>query len=421
MLTRPVLRTLLASTSLVAGAGVTAHAQEVNGGGSTLASNTYKNAFTFFQVSNPGTDFSDFYVPSGSGAAQNALIQNTANAAGGTNVPFDFGASDATITDSTQLYGGTATSWNTVSTGKAAAGLLVEVPSFGTPITVAIKMSGITGNGQVNLTDAQVCGIFSGKIVNSNDSALAGSGIPSGDGPLTVYYRNETSGSGTSFLFTQHLSAVCNTGNSKITFSPQKVFATEFAGSTPPSNFVGEAGSGGVQSGIDGSSGAAIGYLSPDYTAIAPANANNPSAPFVANVDSVSPTPANTLAALAAGVAATDPTVNAARTQNNPADPNSFVPVAAVPPVGTYPIVGYTTLLLAQCYADPTVAAALKAYIGGLYRNAPTRAIISSGGFTPIPTALANVITADYLVTSTTSATAINGAGVGGCKGLAGR
>ena len=411
--TRVLLGTTATLALLTAGA---AHAQAINGGGSTLASPTYEALFFNFENNDPAADFSS-YAPSGSGAAITAVLTNTPNVTGGP-VPFDFGASDATITDA-QLQ-----TWNTGTTGRSSAGLLIQIPSIGTPITVPFNFSGIASNTAINLSDAQLCGIYSGKITSTSDAALSGSGIPSSNATLHVVYRSDNSG--TTFLFTQHLAAVCTSSTSNITFFATQTFSNLFttAGKTVPATFATGNGSPGVQSTI-GSTPNSVGYLSPDYTREIASPTGGAAAPYVAEVNGVQPTPTNTQTALATGTPSTDPSVNPAGTKFNPADPVSFVPVAANPGPGNgYPIVGYTTFVLPECFADASVAATLKTLITDLYRNAGYGSAIRANGFTPIASGVASTVISDYLLTGGTAASTINGVGAGHpglCASVAGR
>lgn len=380
-------RTILLGAAASLSVGTAAQAQLVTGGGSTLASPTYLTEFGVFQNNNPDTNFSNTYKPEGSGAAQTSVVTNSP-------AGFDFGASDALVSSGNlDTY---------TKTQQPADGNLVVLPTFGVPITVPLNFSGVASNSAVNLTDAQLCGVFSGKITNTSDSALAGSGLPPNQ-PITVAYRTE--GSGTTFLFTQHLAAVCTSSTSNITFSAVTMFSTLFPGNpgTPPANFKGGAGSPGVQGVVDNNA-SSIGYLSPDYTQIvASPNTTGGPAPYVATVDGVSPTVANVANALST---APTPTIDTS-------NPNSAIPVVANPSKG-YPIVGYTTFLMPQCFADPTVATALKSFISATYRQTIYRTIISNGGFATPPSALVSLINSTYLGSSNTS---LNGAGSGGCSG----
>ena len=412
-----------------------ARAQTVNAGGSTLASPTYENAFVVFSTINTTADFLDSYNASGSGAAQQAIITDMPNVSGG-SAPFDLAASDATANDAQQVdpTGFVPTSstnpaplyyaWNnpTNTVGKSAAGDLIILPSIGTPITIPFNFSGVSSNTAINLTNAQLCGIFSGGITNTNQLGAA-SGVPQTNSAITVGYRSD--GSGTSFLLTQHLAAVCpaTNGPDSITFKATTSFASLFPSSKPPSNFTPGSGSPGVQ-GVVASNANSFGYLSPDYTKIIASptlGTGVTAAPYVAEVNGVEPTPGNTATALSGGTPTIDPVLNTTGKAYNPADPNSFVPVAANPTSG-YPIVGYTTLWAAQCYADTTVASAIRGFINALYRTPAVDSLETASGFTPVPRTTSGFITSAYL--SATSATYIDGVTDTtnkDCAGLVGR
>ena len=401
-----MMRKLLLATTAAAAmtTAMGAHAQTaITGGGSTLASPTYLNEFGLFQNANSDYDISDFYTPEGSGAAQASVINN--GPAG-----FDFGASDATISQ-TQLN-----TWNTGAPGKAAAGLLIEIPMIGTSITVPVNLPTVTSNTSLNLSDSQLCGIFSGKFATW--SAAGVGGLSGAANNITVAYRGDNSG--TSFLFTQHLAAVCTTATSNITFTATQSFASLFAGGVP-SNFkpsisgsTTTTGSPAVQYTVANTTGA-VGYLSPDYTQVAasPTHVTGvANAPFVAEVNGVTPSAATAQAALATG---TPIPLSSTSGSYNTADPNSFIPVAAAPTAG-YPIVGYTTWLLPQCFANTTAAAGIKAFLTAHYTATGFRTIYNASGFSTVPTLVFTQINRAYL--SGTASSVINGSG---CTGLAGR
>ncbi len=234
-----------------------------------------------------------------------------------------------------------------------------------------------TSNTALNLTNAEVCGIFSGKTTSW--SSITGAGTAGLSGAIHVAFRND--GSGTSFLFTQHLAAVCNTTNSAFTttITPSTTFASlPFPGGTVPSNFTGASGTPGVQAAIIATTDS-IGYLSPDATLIAPVN-NGKNVPPVAEVGSVQPLPANVTTALGT---ATAPTGTAA---SNPAN---WVP--AVPnPASGYPIVGYTTWEVSSCYASSTVATGVSDILASLYDTtgsidpSGTAFELAQNGFVPV-------------------------------------
>lgn len=99
---------------------------------------------------------------------------------------------------------------------RAARGGLWQIPT----LAGAIALPRHAGLNFPNLTTAQVCQIFSARIVNW--SQIPGSGSSA---PIHVVYRED--GSGTSFAFTSYLAAACN-GNFGIPagyFKPAQSFA----------------------------------------------------------------------------------------------------------------------------------------------------------------------------------------------------
>lgn len=110
-----------------------------------------------------------------------------------------FAASDAPLSQ---------TEYNNYIAGHASGSQPVELPAVAGAIAIVYKKSGVTS---MNLTEGQICGVFSGQIKTWNDPALA-SAFPSGTAPtgnITVVYRSDNSG--TSFSMLNHLSAVCPT------------------------------------------------------------------------------------------------------------------------------------------------------------------------------------------------------------------
>ena len=261
----------------------------------------------------------------GSGAGQSAFLTNqpqTHGLACGTTIAY--GASDATLSTSPQI-----STWNSSSgastvngcattniglNGNVAAGgqggPIIQLPTFGTTIAIAYNTPNQPNNGQLRFTDAQLCGILSGLITSWTDTKLTnGAGDPvnypsvvnpantgtattAPTGAIFVAFRSD--GSGTSFLTAQHLHAVCTPaflgaaasnlvgGN----FTASTSFPSNFVGGTPPGNFHGFSGSGGVQAAVLANSDS-IAYLSPDFTLAAPVNigtnGSNPPAAFVLN------------------------------------------------------------------------------------------------------------------------------------------
>jgi phosphate transport system substrate-binding protein len=429
-------------------------ANTITGGGSTLAEFDYFNEFAIYNASvnpasaatfsNPDAEVGNtqhaLYWPSGSGSGQSAFLNNNLSidankvdsqiplgAAGGVNA-VSYGASDATLS-TTQI-----SAWNSSAVGELAAGHLIQLPSMGTGVSFPVVNAKVTANGATSthkavaggviLTDNDLCGIFSGKIVNWSATSAASSLTP---GAITVVYRSD--GSGTSFLLLNHLSAVCNTTNSNflpntasgaVAGSVSVNVSTTFANAgflingvaaatgTVPSNFLGESGSGGIANYLSGQGTApptgfafpptsAISYLTPDFTTVDP-NSNAVLAngaksalvvaavrnglPYIPTVVDVT----NALNHVSSGQFTTPPTTAAAG-----ALPQNYVPLIQTVSVG-YPVVGYTTFDFAQCYQNRNVAIGIIAFLQGHYAAGNAYATsVNNNGFVNITKTSAKV------------------------------
>lgn len=363
------------------------------GGGSSLAAIVYQaQALGHYGVTDP--TFGLNYSSIGSGAGHNMFLNNLFSYDTNNITPngpvIAFGASDATLTPA-QI-----STWTTATFGQPVSGNLIQIPTFGTTIAIVFKKTTHQQSGGLLFTDDQLCGIFSGLITTWADSrlstvALSGSTLPTGI--IHPTYRLDSSG--TSFLLTQHFAAVCHTSgtdiNSAINFSANTTFASEFP-SGVPTNFVGASNSSGIQTTIQTTGNTAngdLGYLSPDYTLIAPVNAGHAGFPAVAQVKNGTDGQPY-LPSAGSGQSALS-TV----TPPGPGDtaPNDYVPPVANPP-HDYPIVGFTTVNLAQCYssANTTVGFDIVEYWTDFY-NAPYMAsLLLQHGFSPLPTGLSTAV-----------------------------
>jgi len=379
------------------------------GGGSTLAGFDYPAEFAIFNGTAKVTATWSTYWLSGSGTGQQAFIQNdlscdisraktgttTCSGSGGAGNTVDYGASDATLV-AAQL-----STWATSTWGQSSAGDLIQIPSMGTGVSIPLNETvggAQVSNGQVTFSDNDLCGVFSGLITDFNQITDTGAALDAG--AFKVAYRSD--GSGTTFLLTQHLAAVCKTGtggNSAITFSATTSFKSLFSGGTPPSQFVGESGSPGVANYLEGANcpggtalPQALGYISPDYTTLYP----NSSATVCSNnikstlniaavytgAQKLLPTLANVTKGLAnPGAGSTNPTPPANAT--DAANPNKWVPAIPLVKAG-YGIVGYTTFDFAQCYGDLKVATAIKKFLTSHYTATGYKTIQNNNGFVTI-------------------------------------
>jgi len=391
----------------------TAHAttSTLNTGGSSLAAPTYIALYQLYTQSHSTILFN--YEAVGSGGGQKAFLNNDItqfeNVPAGTltygtivGTQVDLGASDAALS-ATQLTNPATGSY----ANSASDGPLIQIPTIGTPITVPYNESAQTS--ALTLTDAQVCGVLSGKIT---DWHTLNSKIKAGT-TIEVAYRSDSSG--TTFLLTQHLNKVCNSSNSAFPTLPVPVtkyfFSTTASNdpvflTTPPANFTGESGSANVAAFLVATPNS-LGYLSPDYTSIAPKSANTTSLKVASLVNASNntayqPTVANTQLGLAhAGAGATNSTPPSTKTAAM--DPLNWVPLVPLTTSG-YPIVGYTTVELSSCYANKAAGSAIIGLLTDTFGNSSYETIIKNNGFVTLSSSAASpyvqAVKADFLSNS---------------------
>ena len=365
-------------------------ASTITGGGSTSTQYDYIAEFSVYNAKTSGAQFGTYY---GSGATgQTAFLLddlscdinkvngnnggNCSGPEGGAGNTVDYASSDSVLTSS-QISG-----WASFQFGQVAAGDLIQIPSMGTGLSIPVENAAITANGKLIIQDADICGVFSGKITDFSQLSVNKGGTKPTPGAITVVYRNDSAAA--TFLLTNHLSAVCTNSNSDITFTATTTFQSLFPNSTPPANFVGEKGASGM-SGELVTLTSALGYISPDWTSINP-NSNAPShtllvAAVLNGKTAELPTTKNITAALARPKLGQNLTPPANKTEG--ANPALWVPVIQTVSAG-YPIVGYSTFDFAQCYADATVAAGIIAFMTDHYTVSQYLTIENNNGLVAI-------------------------------------
>jgi phosphate transport system substrate-binding protein len=223
------------------------------GGGATLPALGYGGDVTNRQITPISGSFlaaysaisgnpSVSYCQTGSGAGKNILagaagnnVQNScAGLAVGTPTPTGFGAPAAGRTDLVRPnFAGadsplSLTDFNTYVTNTSS--LPVQEPVVAGSIAIAFNNPDVDS---LNLTQDQVCGIFSGAITNWNDIA------PGTTGTITVVYRSD--GSGTTFGLSNYLSKVCG-GTAAKHFVTDQAFTTVDSLFGLPTGSVGQSG-----------------------------------------------------------------------------------------------------------------------------------------------------------------------------------
>jgi phosphate transport system substrate-binding protein len=167
------------STSAPAAAATTGNGVDLTGAGATFPQPIYLKWFSDYAAK---TGVKINYQPIGSGGGIRQLSEQTV----------DFGASDAPMTDDEMA--------------KAKGGPIVHIPTVLGAVVVTYNAPGITQ--PIRLTGELVGDIFLGRVRKWNDSRIAalnpGVSLPNSD--VLVVHRSD--GSGTTYIFTDYLSAV---------------------------------------------------------------------------------------------------------------------------------------------------------------------------------------------------------------------
>lgn len=199
-----------------------------------------------------------------------APLGQSPTGAGGAVDPLDFAGSDAAL-KSTE-YQQYATS------RKPTNGEPFEIPSIGGPIVYGYNKSDFPalGTNVMRLSRWTYCAIANGTITDWNDAAITKDNALSVTGgaskPITFYFRSD--GSGTSYIFQNHLNTVCgSTWTAPYNAAPYQSAGrsaywgrgtnTTWVGPTT-ANFVGASGNPGVIAGVQATHGG-VGYAEGAY------------------------------------------------------------------------------------------------------------------------------------------------------------
>lgn len=305
---------------------VSANAQQLAGAGATFPAPLYQRWGVDYNAKVPGVRVN--YQSVGSGAGVKNLTQGVV----------DFGASDAAMTDA--------------EIARVPRGV-VMIPATAGSVVVAYNLSGVDN---LKLSRAALTGIFLGKITQWSDPAIAEAnpGVTLPSTPINVAYRSD--GSGTTFVFTQHLAAVSPEFDEQVGVDKAAVFPVG----------VGGKGNEGVTALIKQARGA-IGYIEAGYAeanGLSVASLENKSGKFIA------PTTESGAAALAS-VELPD------NLRVWPVDPSA---------PDAYPITTFTWLLLYKKYDDPAKGKALKDFVQ--YGLTEGQSVAIPLGYIPLPDAV---------------------------------
>ncbi len=360
----------LGALAWVAGGAMTARAQTtaLNGVGDGLPQAEIAQEFQAYSAANPSVVF-------------NYQLSSTATTIFLSDTSLQFGTDETPLT-SAQALGYTRTATN---------GPLIQIPMFG--FGVAVPYNNPSLGRRQQLTDAQLCGIMSGTITNWSQ-------ISNTSGAITVVYRADQDP--TSFLLSQHFNAVCNAGNSGFGIYPVPIttqFSAMFAGGVVPKNFVAENGAANAATEILATT-YAMGYLTPDYTSVAPHSPHTTALKVAGLVNGVNGTAyAPTATAISVGLA--NPGLGSTNT-SPPATESaaknvlSWVPTIPVTNKG-YPIVGYGDWLLVTCNNNTTVDQQLENFLVDHYKISTYVDIRKNSNLVNIPQAFYSAIHAVFL------------------------
>lgn len=171
--------TMMIAAGLVAMAGTASAATLINGAGATFPYPLYSKWFSDYAQIDPSVKFN--YQSIGSGGGIKQITAQTV----------DFGASDKFLSDA-EL--------------QAAPGKLLHIPTVMGAVVVIYELPGISKG--LKLSSQDLADIFLGKITKWNDRRIADEnpGMTLPDKPIVVVHRSD--GSGTTSIFTDYLTTV---------------------------------------------------------------------------------------------------------------------------------------------------------------------------------------------------------------------
>ena len=278
---------------------------KLTGAGATFPYPIYSK---WFDAYNQKTGTQINYQSIGSGAGIKQLQSETV----------DFGASDVPLDDAAL---------------KKMSRPISQIPTVAGAVAVVYNLP--QAKTQIKLSGKVLADIYLGKIKKWNDAQIAalnaGSALP--DTNITVAHRSD--GSGTSNIFTSFLKAVSPEWSTKVGAGKSVAWPTG----------VGGKGNDGVASVVKGTKGG-IGYVETAYAEqnkISYASMQNASGKFI------EPTVEATMAAAAGGVAGLQKDIR--------------TPIVNAPGADSYPISGYTYILVYQQQKDSNKAKAVADFL----------------------------------------------------------
>lgn len=306
-----------------------ASAVTLNGAGATFPAPLYEKYAREITKSIP--DLRINYQGIGSGGGVNQTIAGTV----------DFGASDAAMSDA--------------EIAKVRQGVIL-VPTAGGAVSVVYNAPGVNN---LKLSRSTLPAIFSGQITNWNDAKIKADnpGVNLPNQPIKTVVRAD--GSGTSFIFTDHLSAINPYFKGRIGVSKSPNWLT---------NSLKGKGNQGVAAIVARTAGS-IGYVEYQYAKssnLKSAELQNKAGQFVA------------------------PSLQTANAALSTAQFPSNYRVFVADPGQGYPIVGMTWIMVYKSYKDPAKAQAVKKLVQWILTKGQD--INDDLNYTRIPSGVANQV-----------------------------
>ena len=301
-------------------------AKQLSGAGATFPAPLYQRWSVEYHAAHPEVQVN--YQSVGSGAGVKNFIQGVV----------DFGASDAAMTDEEMA--------------QSPRGAVL-IPATAGSVVLAYNLPGVDN---LRLSRTALAGIFLGTVNKWNDDAIVASnpGMTLPDQPISVAYRSD--GSGTTFVFTQHLAKVSPEFDKEVGFDKSVTFPVG----------VGGKGNEGVTALIKQTPGT-IGYIEYGYArnnGLAVAAIENKSGNFIA------PSPES-------GASTLSSVEMPANLRVGPVDPAG---------AGDYPIVSFSWLLLYDKYDDARKLSALKDFV--VFGLTKGQEFADELGYIPLPEAV---------------------------------
>ncbi len=420
------------------------------------------------------------YVSTGSGRGIGGVFSNSSAAwtayPGTQHTSVQYGLSETAVNNANRLYYDTGTlpggatysgSQGTPPVGgtKALGGALIQFPLLIAPVTIAFDPQYTDGNGVtrtlniktsaaraasggLKLDQAAYCAIFGAPlngalpITDLNDARLTALNSLTGTGGVSLKNPADTTpfsqpiqlvgradGSGTSTLWTRHLSAVCGTpvsaGGTNPYLNATNILPAGLIAANTTGKYNTASGNEGVAAAIDYTTGRnhfRIGYLGPDFVLpyVLKTGANTfglKTADLKNNADKfVAPSPAGALAAFGAvlppqstttGAFTTAPGAASTGLRINPEDwvaapdrtasqanPSKFQSNGTTLNATAYPIIGTSNFLTYTCFADTAKRSALVNYLNWyntsnvvISSSATNPGVLATSGLSPLPAA----------------------------------